>query len=115
MYVTKAGADPRSDHLWGHGSVCRSNVAYDARLHVDDVLNSRGSEILSLTSRRGQLTPVGNRVWGIAFDLSRTKLYTANDASNDVSVVDLKSRKELRRIKVGDGPWGIAIVPKITP
>jgi len=29
-----------------------------------------------------------------------------------VSVVDLKSRKELRRIKVGDGPWGIAIVPK---
>jgi YVTN family beta-propeller protein len=31
-------------------------------------------------------------------------------ASNDVSVVDVKSRKELRRIKVGDGPWGIAIV-----
>jgi YVTN family beta-propeller protein len=29
---------------------------------------------------------------------------------NDVSVVDLKSRKELHRIKVGDGPWGIAIV-----
>jgi hypothetical protein len=21
MWVTKAGADPRSDHLWGHGSV----------------------------------------------------------------------------------------------
>jgi YVTN family beta-propeller protein len=31
-------------------------------------------------------------------------------ASIDVSVVDLKSRKEQRRIKVGDGPWGIAIV-----
>jgi YVTN family beta-propeller protein len=30
--------------------------------------------------------------------------------SNDVSVLDLKSRKELRRIKVGDGPWGIVIV-----
>jgi hypothetical protein len=30
-----------------------------------------------------------------------------------VSVVDLiKLRKELLRIKVGDGPWGIAIVPK---
>jgi YVTN family beta-propeller protein len=53
--------------------------------------------------------PVGNRVWGIALDPSGTKLYTANGASNDVSVVDVKSRKELRRIKVGDGPWGIAI------
>jgi len=27
-----------------------------------------------------------------------------------ISVVDVKSRKELRRIKVGDGPWGVAIV-----
>ena len=56
------------------------------------------------------MIPVGNRVWGIALDPSGSKLYTANGASNDVSVVDLKSRKELRRIKVGDGPWGIAVV-----
>jgi YVTN family beta-propeller protein len=54
--------------------------------------------------------PVGNRAWGIALAPSGSKLYTANGASNDVSVVDLKSRKEMRRIKVGDGPWGIAIV-----
>ena len=58
------------------------------------------------------MIPVGNRAWGIALDPSGSKLYTANGASNDVSVVDLKSRKELRRIKVGDGPWGIATVPK---
>ncbi|HEY4272266.1 MAG TPA: beta-propeller fold lactonase family protein [Candidatus Udaeobacter sp.] len=56
------------------------------------------------------MVPVGKRVWGIALDPSGTRLYTANGASNDVSVVDLKARKELRRIKVGDGPWGIAIV-----
>ena len=55
------------------------------------------------------IIPVGNRAWGIALDPSGSKLYTANGASNDVSVVDLKSRKELHRIKVGDGPWGIAI------
>ena len=54
--------------------------------------------------------PVGNRAWGIALSPAGSKLYTANGASNDVSVVDVKSRKELRRIKVGDGPWGIAIV-----
>jgi YVTN family beta-propeller protein len=46
----------------------------------------------------------------IALDPSGTKLYAANGASNDVSVVDLKARKELRRIKVGDGPWGISVV-----
>src|SRR5947209_3382417 len=56
------------------------------------------------------MIPVGNRAWGIALDPSGSKLYTANGASNDVSVIDLKSRKELRRIKVGDGPWGVAIV-----
>lgn len=54
--------------------------------------------------------PVGGRAWGIALDPTGSKLYTANGASNDVSVVDVKSRKELRRVKAGDGPWGIAIV-----
>ena len=58
------------------------------------------------------MIPVGNRAWGIALDPSGSMVYTANGASNDVSVVDVKSRKELRRIKAGDGPWGIAIVPK---
>src|SRR6266536_2576579 len=58
------------------------------------------------------MIPVGNRVWGIALNPSGSMVYTANGASNDVSVVDVKSRKELRRIKAGDGPWGIAIVPK---
>jgi YVTN family beta-propeller protein len=38
------------------------------------------------------------------------KLYNAYGASNDVSFVDVKSRQELHRIKVGDGPWGIAVV-----
>jgi YVTN family beta-propeller protein len=50
--------------------------------------------------------------WSIALDPSGSKLYAANGASNDVLVVDLKSRKELRRIKVGDGPWGIADITK---
>jgi len=50
--------------------------------------------------------------WGIALDPGGSKLYTANGVSNDVSVVDVKSRKELRRIKVGDGPWGIATISK---
>jgi len=79
-------------------------------------INARGSPLLSARGEgEGEesiaaMIPVGNRAWGIALDPSGSKLYTANGASNDVSVVDLKSRKELRRIKVGDGPWGIAVV-----
>src|SRR5437867_4171398 len=81
-------------------------------------INARGSP---LPSARGEgegeesiaaMIPVGNRAWSIALDPSGSKLYTANGVSNDVSVVDLKSRKELRRIKVGDGPWGVAIVSR---
>ena len=80
--------------------------------------NAQGSPLLSARGegegKESMVTtvPVGNRVWGIALDPSGTRLYTANGASNDVSVVDVKSRKELRRIKVGDGPWGVAIVTK---
>jgi len=48
--------------------------------------------------------------WGIALSLDGSKLYAANGASDDVSVVDVKARKELKRIKAGSGPWGIAIV-----
>ncbi|MFL6590814.1 MAG: hypothetical protein ACJ8M4_11655, partial [Chthoniobacterales bacterium] len=40
-------------------------------------------------------------------------LYTANGATNDISIVDVKARKEMKRVKVGDGPWGIAIGPAL--
>ncbi len=83
----------------------------------ESIATTREGHLSSSHEERGKgeesiiaMIPVGNRAWGIALDPSGSKLYTANGASNDVSVVDLKSRKELRRIKVGDGPWGIAIV-----
>ncbi|TMQ67841.1 MAG: hypothetical protein E6K80_14890 [Candidatus Eisenbacteria bacterium] len=37
-------------------------------------------------------------------------LYVANGPSNDVSVVDVAARREIRRIPVGQGPWGVAVV-----
>src|SRR5881296_2733703 len=86
-----------------------------AIIHTQKI-NARGSPLLSARGEgEGEesiaaMIPVGNRAWGIALDPSGSKLYTANGASNDVSVIDLKSRKELRRIKVGDGPSGIAVV-----
>ncbi|HEX3132443.1 MAG TPA: hypothetical protein VHX44_02540 [Planctomycetota bacterium] len=38
-------------------------------------------------------------------------LYSANGPSNDVSVVDLASEKEVAKIKAGDSSWGIAVGP----
>jgi YVTN family beta-propeller protein len=39
-------------------------------------------------------------------------LFTANGPSNDVSVVDLQTNKEVSRIKAGASPWGIAITSR---
>lgn len=36
------------------------------------------------------------------------RAYTANAPSNDVSVIDLASRRVVKRIPVGKVPWGIA-------
>jgi len=38
-------------------------------------------------------------------------LYTANGPSNDISVVDLKTDKEVAKIHTGQSPWGLAVVP----
>jgi YVTN family beta-propeller protein len=36
--------------------------------------------------------------------------YTANGPSNDVSVVDLDKHEVIKKIAVGDRPWGIGVV-----
>jgi YVTN family beta-propeller protein len=38
-------------------------------------------------------------------------LFSANGPSNDVSVVDLAQGREIARIKAGQSPWGVTIVP----
>ena len=39
-------------------------------------------------------------------------LYTANGPGNDVSVVAVASLKVTNKIKVGDRPWGVAILTR---
>jgi YVTN family beta-propeller protein len=38
--------------------------------------------------------------------------YTANGPSNDVSVVDLATQQVVKKIPVGQRPWGVAVVHK---
>ena len=41
-----------------------------------------------------------------------TRLYTANGPSNDVSVVETSTLTMLRKVAVGQSPWGVAVVPR---
>jgi YVTN family beta-propeller protein len=52
---------------------------------------------------------VGKRPWGIALSPDGKYLFSANGPSNDVSVVDLLTNKEIAKVKAGDSPWGITV------
>jgi YVTN family beta-propeller protein len=54
---------------------------------------------------------VGARPWGLGLTRDGKKLYTANGPSNDVTVVDPATLSVLRKIPVGETPWGVAIAP----
>jgi YVTN family beta-propeller protein len=55
--------------------------------------------------------PVGKRPWGIAFSPDGKYLFAANGPSDDVSVIDLGTEKEIKRIKSSGSPWGVVAVP----
>jgi YVTN family beta-propeller protein len=54
--------------------------------------------------------PVGLRPWGVALTADGNVLYTADGRSNQVSVVDVVHKRVVRTIKVGERPYGGAIV-----
>jgi YVTN family beta-propeller protein len=55
---------------------------------------------------------VGARPWGIAVTPDGRKLYVANGPSGDVAVLDARSLQVLRRVAVGDLPWGVAMAAR---
>ena len=54
---------------------------------------------------------VGTRPWGMALSPDGKYLFTANGPSDDISVVDLKTNQEIKRVKAGKSPWSVAVVP----
>ncbi|MFG1433271.1 YVTN family beta-propeller repeat protein [Xanthobacter sp. V2C-8] len=55
---------------------------------------------------------VGQRVWQLAFTPDEKLLLTTNGNSNDVSVIDVPSRKVVKSIKAGGAPWGVVAAPQ---
>jgi YVTN family beta-propeller protein len=54
---------------------------------------------------------VGDEPHGVVTDVSGGTLYVANAGSSDVSVVDLESRREVKRLSAGRGTWGVSRSP----
>jgi YVTN family beta-propeller protein len=68
------------------------------------VLSSSTLEVLNTIK-------VGARPWGIGISPDGKYLFAANGPSDDVSVVDLETEKEIARVKAGQSPWGVTVVP----
>ena len=93
------GVVPSPDGRWAYVATGRG-----ATVAVLDLLDPRRPTLAATI-------PVGERAWGIGLTSDGRKLYTANGASNDVSVVDTTLRKTVATIPVGDGPWGVSLGP----
>jgi len=76
------------------------------------VTTGRGGAVLEVDPKAGRivrsLAGVGARPWGIGITRDGTTLVTANGPSGDISLIDRRGLSVTRKIKVGDGPWGIA-------
>jgi PQQ-dependent catabolism-associated beta-propeller protein len=55
--------------------------------------------------------PVGLRAWNLALSPDESRLYTADGLDGTMSVIDLKTGKELPAVKLGGKPWGVVSVP----
>ena len=52
---------------------------------------------------------VGSRAWGVALSPDETTLYVANGLSDDLSIVDMASRKPIRAVSVGRVPHSVLV------
>ena len=50
---------------------------------------------------------MGARPWGIALSPNGKLLFAADGPTGSVVVVDMATRLVIKKIKAGDGPWGL--------
>jgi YVTN family beta-propeller protein len=75
------------------------------------VTSGRGGSVVEVDPKAGavkrRIEGVGARPWGIS--LVGGTIVTANGPSGDVSFIDAATGKIVRKVRVGEGPWGIAV------
>lgn len=77
------------------------------------VSNGRGTSVSLVDVATGTVKrradKIGLRPWGIGVSPDGFKVYAANGPSNDATVLDANTGEVLKRIAVGESPWGVAI------
>ena len=77
-------------------------------LFVVNVLDDSIS-ILNTSSFATETIKVGDHPYGVVSDLNNHFAFVTNTQDDNISVIDLKSKKEVKKIKVGGNPEGIDI------
>ncbi|HTJ64147.1 MAG TPA: PQQ-dependent catabolism-associated beta-propeller protein [Alphaproteobacteria bacterium] len=54
---------------------------------------------------------VGQRVWNMGFSPDQKRLMTANGVSNDITIIDVATKKPVKSVPVGRSPWGVVVGP----
>ena len=68
--------------------------------------------VIDVAARRVTATlPVGDEPHGLLTDRQGKHLYVLNTASEDISVIDLDTLQESKRLSASRGPWALAISP----
>ena len=55
-----------------------------------------------------KMIPVGERVWGLAMNRAKSRLFT-DGISGTVSVIDTNRNVVIKTIKVGKYPWSVLV------
>ena len=98
-----AGSDPEEFSL--SRDVTRPYIANE------DV---KTASVVNIAGGKGEhIILVGQEPEGVAPTPDGKLLYAANGPSNDVSVVDLGTDKEIARVKAGASPWRVVIAPHV--
>jgi YVTN family beta-propeller protein len=77
-------------------------------LFVVNVLDDSIS-IVNTSSFATETIKVGDHPYGVVSDLKNHFAFVTNTQDDNISVIDLKSKKEVKKIKVGGNPEGIDI------
>jgi predicted alpha-1,2-mannosidase len=83
-------------------------------LRLGYIANFFGDSITPIdpqTKFTGVDIPVGLNPRDLALSPDGTRVFVADNGSNDVSVVDTSLQKTIATVKVGNAPWGIRVTP----
>ena len=94
-----------------HAARNRIVVPTVVKLYITNAWSDTVSVIDTATLQVVQTLPTGYEPSGVVSDRSNTTLYVANRLSGDVSVIDLKSGQETKRLLAGRGASYLALSP----